>query len=111
MTDLRKTFSTLDRLDSPDVWPEVERRGPRPSSDQDTSPGRRLGIILLALVVAAAGFASLVVPSAAARPREPHRLRRSPSIRARSRRSRSDPKTRRRRSLPATGASGSPHTG
>jgi hypothetical protein len=60
MNDLRTKFSTLDRLESPDVWPEVERRGPRPPTDPDPSPIRRLGIAFLALAVAGAGLVTLV---------------------------------------------------
>jgi Tol biopolymer transport system component len=56
MTDLRTAFSTVDRLEPPDVWPEVKRRGPRPSTDPQPSLGRRVAVVLVALAVAGAGF-------------------------------------------------------
>jgi hypothetical protein len=55
MTDLRTAFSTVDRLEPPDVWPEVERRGPRPSTDPRPSGPRRASIAILALAVGVAG--------------------------------------------------------
>jgi YVTN family beta-propeller protein len=60
MTDLRTAFSTVDRIESPDVWPEVERRGPRPSTDPRPSGLRRVSIAILALVVGVAGVAFAV---------------------------------------------------
>jgi Tol biopolymer transport system component len=56
MTDLRTSFSTVDRLEPPDVWPEVQRRGPRPPTDPQPSLGRRMVVVLVALAVAGAGF-------------------------------------------------------
>jgi tol-pal system beta propeller repeat protein TolB len=55
MNDLHERFRELDRLDAPEVWPEVARRGPRPPIDLDPSPRRRVGIALLAFLIAAAG--------------------------------------------------------
>jgi WD40 repeat protein len=57
MTDLHERFRELDRLDAPDVWAAVERRGPARPIDPGPSPLRRVGIILLAFVIAAAGIA------------------------------------------------------
>jgi dipeptidyl aminopeptidase/acylaminoacyl peptidase len=55
MADLRERFRGLDRLETPDLWPEVERLGPRSPLDLRFTPGRRLGAALVALAVATAG--------------------------------------------------------
>jgi Tol biopolymer transport system component len=55
MADLRERFRGLDRLETPDVWPEVERLGPRSPLDPRFTPGRRVGAALVALAVATAG--------------------------------------------------------
>ena len=56
MSDLVQRFRDLDRLDMPEVWPEVVRRGPRPPTDAPPSRLRRVGVTLLALAIAAASL-------------------------------------------------------
>jgi tol-pal system beta propeller repeat protein TolB len=56
MNELHERFRELDRLDAPEVWPEVARRGPRPPIDLGPSPRRRVGIALLAFLIAASGL-------------------------------------------------------
>jgi hypothetical protein len=58
MPDLRERFHELDRLDAPDLWSDARERHPR-----GTVPGGRAGrplAAVLALAVAAAGFAVLM---------------------------------------------------
>ncbi len=56
MGDLEQRFRDLDRLDPPEVWPEVVRRGPRPPTDASPSRLGRVGITVLALAIAAASL-------------------------------------------------------
>jgi Tol biopolymer transport system component len=54
MPELGSRFEALSRTQSPDLWPEIERREPRQL--QPESPlGRRLSAAILALAVAVAG--------------------------------------------------------
>ena len=57
MRDVRERFTELDDLDAPELWSEVQRRGPRPPIDVGPSRMRRAGIAILAFVVAIAGLA------------------------------------------------------
>jgi Tol biopolymer transport system component len=60
MTDLQERFRELDRLDAPEMWPEVIHRGPRPSTDHPVSRRRRMGVAVVALSVAFAGLSLAV---------------------------------------------------
>jgi TolB protein len=60
MTDIRERFRVFDRIEPPDLWPEAERRAPAEESSLGPRTARRLGIGLLALALAAAGFALAV---------------------------------------------------
>jgi tol-pal system beta propeller repeat protein TolB len=60
MVDLQARFRELDRLEPPEVWPEVVRRGPRSPAVLPPSPRRRVGIAILAFVVAVAGLSFVV---------------------------------------------------
>jgi len=50
-------FDALARTRAPDLWPDIAEREPHSSSDGGPSGLRRVGIAILALTVAAAGFA------------------------------------------------------
>ena len=58
MTDLEGRFRTLDRLDAPDLWPEVERR--RPGTVRLRRRPSRFVAAAVALAVAALGIGLLV---------------------------------------------------
>ncbi len=60
MTDIRERLSVFDRIEMPELWTEAERREPHQPMDRGPSPGRRAVIALLALAIAAAGFAFAV---------------------------------------------------
>ena len=60
MSDLKTRFRTLDRLEMPNIWDEVQRREPRPEMVVAPRPIRRLAIAAIALLVAAAGVALAV---------------------------------------------------
>jgi hypothetical protein len=55
MTDLDARLRAADELPVPDRWPEIEHREPR-RSDHGPTPATRIGIVLLAFAVGAAGF-------------------------------------------------------
>jgi glutamine cyclotransferase len=62
MTDVKKQLDAIDDLRSADEWDDIRRRAPRPDVELDPSPKamatssvRRLGVIALALMIAAAG--------------------------------------------------------
>jgi dipeptidyl aminopeptidase/acylaminoacyl peptidase len=59
MTDLDSRLRTADLIDVPDLWPDIERRDPRPSKDVRPTRARRTAIAALALAIAAVaiGFA------------------------------------------------------
>lgn len=54
MVDLQERFRPFREASAPDLWSEVERRGPRPVKDHVS--WRRLGVAALALAVAGAGL-------------------------------------------------------
>lgn len=56
MTDLSERLRELDRFEPPDVWLEVHRLGPRPPQEGAPSRFRRIGVVLLALAIAAVGI-------------------------------------------------------
>jgi Tol biopolymer transport system component len=56
MVDLNERLRELDRFEPPDVWPEVERRGARPPHEGVPSRLRDIGVVLLALAIAAVGI-------------------------------------------------------
>ena len=54
MSDVKDRFRTLDRIPTPDLWRDIERREP---ADLSLGPSwRRVGVVALALLVAAAGI-------------------------------------------------------
>ncbi len=60
MTDHRSPLDALDRLNAPDLWTDISRRTPAPAEPPAPSRRYRVGVVLLALFVAGAGFALLV---------------------------------------------------
>src|SRR5438094_9599914 len=58
-TDLDRRLRSLDLLEPPDLWPDISGRRPR-ASLPDLSPWRRVWVISIALLVAAASSALLV---------------------------------------------------
>jgi tol-pal system beta propeller repeat protein TolB len=60
MVDLQARFRELDGLEAPEVWPEVVRRGPISPAVLPPSPGRRVGIGIVAFVIAITGLSFVV---------------------------------------------------
>jgi Tol biopolymer transport system component len=56
MADLMDRLRELDRFEPPDVWSEVERRGPRMPKEPTPSLPRRAAVLFVALALAVAGF-------------------------------------------------------
>jgi Tol biopolymer transport system component len=72
MPDLESHFRRIREAGSPDLWDEIVRREPRPTDVADRlTPHRKLGIILLALVVAAFGIGFVVYAFRAGPPKSP----------------------------------------
>jgi Tol biopolymer transport system component len=57
MTNLRRSFSTLDRIEMPDVWRQVEAIGPRPPSEPRPATRSRVVVAIAALLIAGVGIA------------------------------------------------------
>src|SRR6266540_1602386 len=57
----RRNLKSLDRLDAPDLWPEIEGREPGRPVSLAPSPLRRVGTALLALAIAAGAITLAVV--------------------------------------------------
>ena len=60
MTDLHDRFDDLDGLVVPDVYARARAIGPKEPQEPRPSAARRVGVILLASVIAAAGFGLLL---------------------------------------------------
>jgi dipeptidyl aminopeptidase/acylaminoacyl peptidase len=60
MTDIHDRFRSLDEIDVPDVYTRARALGPKEPQEPRPSPARRIGVILLASVVAIAGFGLLL---------------------------------------------------
>jgi len=60
MTDIRDRLRSLDELDVPDVYARARALGPKEPHEPRPSGPRRVGVILLASVVAVAGFGLLL---------------------------------------------------
>ena len=60
MTDIHDRFRSLDELDVPDVHARARAIGPKEPQEPRPSGARRVGVIILASVVAAAGFGLLL---------------------------------------------------
>ncbi len=60
MTDIHDRFRSLDDLDVPDVYARARALGPKEPQEPPPSAARRIGVILLATLVAAAGFGLLL---------------------------------------------------
>ncbi len=57
MPDSKRELRLLDRLDPPDLWDEIEHRGPSPPTQTPPTPRRWLvGVLALAIAVAGVGF-------------------------------------------------------
>jgi Tol biopolymer transport system component len=56
MTDLEERFRALGRTNAPDLWGQIEGRPPSDELAQGPSPGRRIIVTLVAVIVAAAGI-------------------------------------------------------
>lgn len=61
MTDIHDHFRSLDRLDVPDVYARARALGPKEPQQSSTSLARRVGVIFLATLVAAAGLGFVIV--------------------------------------------------
>ena len=60
MTDIHDRFHSLDDLDVPDVYARARAIGPKEPQEPRPPAARRVGVILLASLVAAAGFGLLL---------------------------------------------------
>lgn len=60
MTEIQDRFHALDRLDVPDVYARARAIGPKEPHEPRPSAARRAGVILLASLVAVAGFGLLL---------------------------------------------------
>ena len=60
MTDIHDRFRSLDQLDVPDVYARARAIGPKEPQEPSPSAARRVGVVLLAFIVAAAGFGLLL---------------------------------------------------
>ena len=60
MTDIRDRLRSLDELDVPDVYARARALGPKEPHEPRPSGPHRVGVILLASVVAVAGFGLLL---------------------------------------------------
>ena len=60
MTDIHDRFRSFDDLDVPDVYARARALGPKEPQETPPSAARRIGVILLATLVAAAGFGLLL---------------------------------------------------
>ena len=60
MTEFQDRFHDLDGLDVPDVYARARAIGPKEPQEPRPSAARRMGVILLASLVAAAGFGLLL---------------------------------------------------
>jgi streptogramin lyase len=73
MPDLDARFRGLDRLSAPDLWPDIERREPRPAPGRPAAP--RWLVAAVAILLAAAGIAvavrAFVTDRAPRRPAQP----------------------------------------
>jgi Tol biopolymer transport system component len=56
MPDFVERLRELDRIEPPDVWPEVELLGPKTPVDRGPSKLRRAAVVLLALGIGVASF-------------------------------------------------------
>jgi Tol biopolymer transport system component len=61
MTDIHDRFRSLDDLDVPDVYARARALGPQQPQEPRPSGSRRVGVVLLAFIVAAAGFGFVIV--------------------------------------------------
>jgi len=61
VTDIHDRFRSLDDLDVPDVYVRARTLGPKEPQEPPPSAARRIGVILLATLVAAAGFGFVIV--------------------------------------------------
>jgi len=55
MADPIDRLDELDRMEPPDVWAEVQRRGPRAPTEPPSTSARRVGVAVLAFAVFIAG--------------------------------------------------------
>jgi Tol biopolymer transport system component len=61
MTDIHDRFRSLDELDVPDVHARARAIGPKEPQEPRPSASRRVGVVLLATLVAAAGIGFVIV--------------------------------------------------
>lgn len=55
MTDVKDELQSLDLLEPPEQWSDIEGRRPSPLADAPLSAARRIGIVAAAIVIAVAG--------------------------------------------------------
>ena len=56
MPDIRERFNVFNHLEPPELWTEAQHREPRSAVDPAPSPAKRVGVIVIAFVIAAAGI-------------------------------------------------------
>ena len=61
MTDIHDRFRSLDDLHVPDVFARARALGPKEPQEPRPSASRRVGVVLLATLVAAAGIGFVIV--------------------------------------------------
>src|SRR5436853_6026495 len=59
-TDPKRLFDDADRLRAPDLWSDIATRAPRPSVDPSPTIAHRGAAAIVALLIAASGFALAV---------------------------------------------------
>lgn len=67
MPDIRERLNVFNNLDPPELWTEAQHREPRQPVDEGPTTAKRLGVIAIAFLIAAAGIgfvmrAKLIAP-------------------------------------------------
>jgi dipeptidyl aminopeptidase/acylaminoacyl peptidase len=56
MPDIRERLNVFNRLEPPELWTEAQLREPRSPVNDQPSPAKRIGVIAIAFLIAAAGI-------------------------------------------------------
>jgi dipeptidyl aminopeptidase/acylaminoacyl peptidase len=56
MPDIRERLNVFNHLEPPELWTEAQLREPRSPVNDEPSPAKRIGVIAIAFVIAAAGI-------------------------------------------------------
>ena len=68
MPDIRERLNVFNDLDPPDLWIEAQHREPRSSVDEGPTTVKRLGVIAIAMLIAAAGIGFIMRAKSVAPP-------------------------------------------